>query len=92
MLWGPPSQSLIARLAPDDMRGAYFGASSAMWPAAFALGPLIGLQVRGAFGDAAMWASVAVTGALAIALYAVATRIASERASAEAGATPSESA
>jgi predicted MFS family arabinose efflux permease len=76
MLWGPPSQGLIARLAPDDMRGAYFGASSAMWPAAFALGPLIGLQVRGAFGDTAMWCSVAVTGALAIALYGVAVRLA----------------
>ena len=76
MLWGPPSQGLIARLAPDDMRGAYFGASSAMIPAAFALGPLIGLQVRSAFGDTAMWCSVAITGALAIALYAVAVRLA----------------
>jgi MFS family permease len=76
MLWGPPSQGLIARLAPDDMRGAYFGASSAMIPAAFAIGPLIGLQVRSAFGDTAMWCSVAITGALAIALYAVAVRFA----------------
>jgi predicted MFS family arabinose efflux permease len=76
MLWGPPSQGLIARLAPDDMRGAYFGASSAMWPAAFALGPFIGLQIRGAFGDTAMWCSIAIIAALAIALYAIAVRLA----------------
>ena len=76
MLWGPPSQGLIARLAPDDMRGAYFGASSAMWPAAFALGPFIGLQIRGAFGDTAMWCWIACTAALSIALYAVAVRLA----------------
>ena len=76
MLWGPPSQGLIARLAPDDMRGAYFGASSAMWPAAFALGPFIGLQIRGAFGDTAMWCSVAITAGLAIVFYAIAVRLA----------------
>jgi predicted MFS family arabinose efflux permease len=76
MLWGPPSQSLIARLAPDEMRGAYFGASSAMWPAAFALGPFLGLQVRGALGDTAMWCSIAITGAIASALYATVAQIA----------------
>jgi MFS family permease len=76
MLWGPPSQGLIARLAPDEMRGAYLGASGAMWPAAFALGPLIGLQIRSAFGDTAMWVGIALIGLAAIALYAVATRIA----------------
>ena len=76
MLWAPPAQGLIARMAPDDMRGAYIGASSAMWPAAFALGPLIGLQVRSALGDTAMWCSVAIIGALAIALYGVAERLA----------------
>ena len=34
-----------------------------MWPTAFALGPLLGLQVRSAFGDTAMWFSVAIIGA-----------------------------
>jgi MFS family permease len=76
MLWTPLSQGLIARIAPDDMRGAYLGAGGAMWPAAFALGPLLGLQVRSAFGDTAMWVAVAITGAAAIALYTVAMRLA----------------
>ena len=80
MLWGPPSQSIIARLAPDDMRGAYFGATGASLPAALALGPLIGLQVRGAFGDTAMWVCIAIIGGLAIALYATAERLAGQSA------------
>jgi MFS family permease len=80
MLWGPPAQSIIARLAPDDMRGAYFGATGASLPAALALGPLIGLQVRGAFGDTAMWVCIAIIGGLAIALYAAAERLAGQSA------------
>jgi MFS family permease len=81
MLWGPPAQGLVARLAPEDMRGAYFGASGATWPAALALGPLIGLQVRGAFGDTAMWIAIAIIGGLAIVLYGVAARFAGRGAS-----------
>jgi predicted MFS family arabinose efflux permease len=75
MLGVPPSQGLIARLAPEEKRGAYLGASGATWPAAFALGPLVGLQVRGALGDSAMWCAVAIIGGLAIVLYAIAERI-----------------
>jgi MFS family permease len=75
MLWVPPSQGMIARLAPDEMRGAYLGASSAMWPVAFALGPLIGLQVRSAFGDTAMWVAIVLIGGLAVALYGIAERL-----------------
>ncbi len=75
MLWAPPAQGLIARMAPDDMRGAYLGASGAMWPAAFALGPLIGLQVRSALGDTAMWVAIGLIGLVAILLYAIATTI-----------------
>ncbi|HEY1480161.1 MAG TPA: MFS transporter [Gaiellales bacterium] len=76
MLWVPPSQALVARLAPDETRGAYLGASSATWTAAFAIGPLIGLQVRSSLGDTAMWCAVAIIGVLAIALYALTERLA----------------
>jgi predicted MFS family arabinose efflux permease len=82
MLWVPPSQAVVARSAPDDMRGAYLGASSAALPAALATAPLIGLHVRGAFGDSAMWIFVAIAGALAIALYGAAVRFAGRHASA----------
>jgi predicted MFS family arabinose efflux permease len=72
MLWGPPSLGLIARIAPADMRGAYLGASGAMWPAAFALGPLIGLQVRSSLGDTAMWVAMAIIACFAIIAYGIA--------------------
>jgi MFS family permease len=76
MLWVPPSQALVARLAPEETRGAYLGASSASWTAAFALAPLIGLQVRSSLGDTAMWCAVAIIGGLAIVLYGVTERLA----------------
>jgi MFS family permease len=80
MLWVPPSQGLIARLAPESMRGAYLGASSGIWPIAFALGPLLGLQVRSAWGDTAMWCAVAGASAIAIVLYGAAERLAGRNA------------
>jgi MFS family permease len=76
MLWVPPSQGLIARLAPEEMRGAYIGASSATWPVALALTPFAGLQIRSSYGDTVMWCAVAVVAASAIGFYAVAERLA----------------
>ena len=67
MLWIPTSQAIAAGLAPADLRGAYMGAFASTSSAGFALGPFIGLQVRGGFGDSAMWgffAGVAVAGAV----------------------------
>jgi predicted MFS family arabinose efflux permease len=67
MLWIPTSQAIAAGLAPADLRGAYMGAFASTSSAGFALGPFIGLQVRGGFGDSAMWgffAGVAVVGAI----------------------------
>jgi predicted MFS family arabinose efflux permease len=79
MLWVPTSQAVVARLAPADLRGAYMGAFASTSSAGFALGPFIGLQIRGEYGDTAMWgffASVALAGAM---LGVVATRYAYSR-------------
>lgn len=72
MLWVPTSQSIVAALAPADVRGAYMGAFGGTGAAGFALAPFFGLQVRDAFGDGAMWGMFAAfaivaafTGALA---------------------------
>ena len=67
MLWVPTSQTVVAAIAPEDLRGAYMGAFGATAAAGFALGPLLGLQVRHAFGDTTMWvffAAVSVAAAL----------------------------
>jgi predicted MFS family arabinose efflux permease len=55
MLWVPTSQAVVARLAPEDIRGAYMGAFGSAPAIGFALAPLIGFQVRNSFGDDATW-------------------------------------
>lgn len=70
MLWVPTMMAIVADRAPAAQRGAYMGAFSATSGAAFALTPLIGLQVLGRAGDEAMWAliaTIAVIGAIAFA-------------------------
>ena len=59
MLWVPTSQAIVARLAPEEMRGAYFGAMGSTAAVGWALAPLLGLQSRNSFGDAVTWAMFA---------------------------------
>jgi MFS family permease len=65
MLWVPTSQTVVAAFAPADIRGAYMGIFGGSWQAAWALTPFFGLQLRSAYGDAAMWRAVAVISVLA---------------------------
>jgi DHA1 family multidrug resistance protein B-like MFS transporter len=60
MLWVPTSQAVVARFAPDDIRGAYMGVFGSASQVAWAVTPFVGLQIRHAFGDAAMWDVLAV--------------------------------
>jgi predicted MFS family arabinose efflux permease len=55
MLWVPTSQAVAAAFAPDDLRGAYMGVIGSGSQVAWAVTPFVGLQLRAAFGDAAMW-------------------------------------
>ena len=82
MLWVPTSQSVIAGLAPEDVRGAYMGAFGSTAAAGFALAPFFGLQVRDSFGDGAMWGMFAGFSVAAAVLGAIACRgVSSRRAS-----------
>ena len=76
MLWIPTSQAIVAGLAPADLRGAYMGAFASTSSAGFALGPFIGLQIRGGYGDTAMWSFFAVVSVAAALLGIVACRYA----------------
>jgi predicted MFS family arabinose efflux permease len=76
MLWIPTSQAIVAGLAPADLRGAYMGAFASTSSAGFALGPFIGLQIRGGYGDTAMWSFFAVLSVAAALLGIVACRYA----------------
>ena len=86
MLWVPSSQSVVARLAPADIRGAYMGAFGSTAAFGFALTPFIGLQVRAGLGDAAVWSMFAILSVIAGAIGAAACRIASGRAPVPEGA------
>jgi predicted MFS family arabinose efflux permease len=72
MLWVPTSQTVVAALAPADQRGAYMGAFGSAAAVGFALAPLIGLSVRNAYGDAAMWVLFAAISVVAALLGALA--------------------
>ncbi|HUJ55832.1 MAG TPA: MFS transporter [Gaiellaceae bacterium] len=72
MLWIPTSQSVVARLAPDDLRGAYMGAFGISWSVSWALGPFLGLQVHAAAGDLATWTMFAAMSLVAGSVGAVA--------------------
>jgi hypothetical protein len=79
MLWVPTSQTIVAGLAPEDVRGAYMGAFGSMGAIGFALGPFLGLQIRAAYGDAAVWSAVAALSLVAAVIGAAACRIAIAR-------------
>ena len=67
MLWIPTSQAVVSRIAPAESRGAYLGAFGGTFAIGFALTPFIGLQIRAASGDSAMWiffVALAVVGAV----------------------------
>jgi len=68
MLWVPTSQSIVARLAPAQLRGAYMGAFGSTAAVGFALAPMVGLSVRNAYGDDPMWVMFAALGVVAAVL------------------------
>ncbi len=71
MLWVPTSQSIAARMAPEDLRGAYMGAFGSTAAIGFALSPFLGLQIRSAGGDSEMWAAFAVVAVISAVLGAI---------------------
>ena len=74
MLWVPTSQSIVAGLAPADLRGAYMGAFGSTAAVGFALAPFFGLQVGERYGDTAMWAMFAGLAVVGAVLGAIACR------------------
>jgi predicted MFS family arabinose efflux permease len=79
MLWVPTSQTIVAGLAPADIRGAYMGAFGATAAIGFAIAPFLGLQVRESLGDGALWVMEAGISIVAAATGAAACRIAIRR-------------
>jgi hypothetical protein len=74
MLWAPTAEALVARLAPAHGRGAYMSTLGIAGGAGAALTPALGLHVRAAAGDEAMWLLVATVSLVAGMLYVLAAR------------------
>ena len=80
MLWVPTSQTIVADLAPEDIRGAYMGAFGSGASIGFALTPLIGFQTRNSFGDGVTWVTFAAISVVAAVLAVVALALGGNRA------------
>lgn len=79
MLWAPTSTTIVAELAPDDIRGAYMGAFGSGAAIGFAIAPLIGLQARNSFGDSFTWVMFAGISVLAAVLAVAALSLGERR-------------
>ena len=70
----PTLQIMIDRMAPEDMKGSYFGAA-ALAGFGFALGPIVGGAMLEFAGGTGLWWAMAVLMVLVAFLYRVAGRI-----------------
>ncbi len=80
IVWMPTSQAVAAELAPEQLRGTYFGALAAMTGPAWTLAPFVAFELRKHAGVDSVWllfAGIAVAGAAA---GAIAVRSAAARA------------
>ncbi len=76
MVWMPTSQAVTAELAPEPMRGTYFGALAAMTGPAWTLAPFIAFELRGYAGVHAVWLLFAAIALVSAAAGAAAVRAA----------------
>jgi MFS family permease len=67
MIVAPVSQSLVARFAPEDMRGRYMAVFGYSWAIPFAIGPLLAGQVMDNFDPRILWYIAGLIGLLATA-------------------------
>jgi len=61
MISAPTASGLVARLAPEALRGRYMGALGLAWNTAAIVGPLLGFRLF-AFDPRALWAMCALLG------------------------------
>lgn len=69
MLYGPSNQALMTDLAPDELRGLAMGALSSTASLSVVLTPGIGLSLRSAHGDTAMWLVIATVAVVVAMIY-----------------------
>jgi MFS family permease len=73
LVWAPSASAFAARTAPPYARGTHLGALAAAYSVGFALAPAAGFSARSVGGNAALWACLAASAAVAALLYAALT-------------------
>jgi len=69
MLWAPVSQSIVARLAPEDMRGRYMALYGFSWAIPFAIGPLLAGLVMDYSDPNWVWYAGGIFGLISAAMF-----------------------
>jgi MFS family permease len=67
MIVVPVSQALVARFAPEEMRGRYMAIFGFSWGIPFAIGPLMAGIVMDNYNPKLLWYAAGVVGILAVA-------------------------
>ena len=71
MLWAPISQSIVARLAPEDMRGRYMAFYGFSWAIPFAIGPLLAGLVIDNYDPNWVWYAGGLFGLISTTMFGV---------------------
>lgn len=69
MLVSPVSQSIVARLAPEDMRGRYMAVYGFSWLIPFAIGPFLAGLIMDNFQPNWVWYVAGIVGVIAAGAY-----------------------
>ncbi len=69
MLWAPISQSIVARLAPDNMRGRYMAFFGFSFAVPFAIGPLLAGLVIDYYDPNWVWYAGGIFGLISAAMF-----------------------
>ncbi|MBN1965020.1 MAG: MFS transporter [Anaerolineae bacterium] len=79
----PVAQTVVAEMAPEDMRGRYMGFYGLTWGLSFAIGPLLGGMILSAEGGAyrvVLWQAALIVGLLGAGAFLVLGRYLKRRA------------
>lgn len=66
MIVAPVGQALVAKFAPEEMRGRYMAVFGYSWGISFAIGPYLAGQVLDNFDPRFLWYASGIIGALAV--------------------------
>jgi MFS family permease len=71
LIMTPTATTLVANLAPADMRGRYMSLYSLTWGVAAMIGPLLGGYLNDTIGPQAIWIGASIIGMLSVITFSL---------------------